>query len=87
MISIFEEYGWDWSYHAYRESSIWERGLVRAIKSIFRTVMIVFIGFAGFVGSVLWLQLGHSSPIGWGNAALHGGIAGALLANAVRVLW
>ncbi len=23
VISIFEEYGWDWSYHAYREASCW----------------------------------------------------------------
>ncbi len=23
LISIFEEYGWDWSYHAYRESHVW----------------------------------------------------------------
>ena len=52
-----------------------------------RTVVIIVVGLAGAVGAALWLQLGHSSPIGWGNAALHGGIAGALLANAVRVLW
>ena len=23
-ISIFEEYGWDWSYHAFRESKTWD---------------------------------------------------------------
>ena len=23
VISIFEEYGWDWSYHAFRESHYW----------------------------------------------------------------
>ena len=23
-ISLFEEYGWDWSYHAFRESSAWD---------------------------------------------------------------
>ncbi|NLE54436.1 MAG: glycoside hydrolase, partial [Lentisphaerae bacterium] len=22
-IAIFEEYGWDWTYHAFRESPIW----------------------------------------------------------------
>ena len=22
-ISIFEEYGWDWTYHAFRESDLW----------------------------------------------------------------
>ncbi|MEI3000919.1 MAG: hypothetical protein V8T86_08465 [Victivallis sp.] len=24
LISIFEEYGWDWSYHAFRESPYWD---------------------------------------------------------------
>lgn len=24
LISIFEEYGWDWSYHAFRESKTWD---------------------------------------------------------------
>ena len=23
VISLFEEYGWDWSYHAFRESHFW----------------------------------------------------------------
>ena len=23
-ISLFEEYGWDWTYHAFRESPIWD---------------------------------------------------------------
>lgn len=24
VVSILEEYGWDWSYHAYREAHIWD---------------------------------------------------------------
>ena len=24
LIEIFEEYGWDWSYHAFRESPVWD---------------------------------------------------------------
>jgi len=24
LIDIFEEYGWDWTYHAFRGSSVWD---------------------------------------------------------------
>ena len=24
LISIFREYGWDWTYHAFRESPVWD---------------------------------------------------------------
>ena len=27
-ISLFEEYGWDWTYHAFRESPIWDVDMV-----------------------------------------------------------
>ena len=27
-IALFEEYGWDWTYHAFRESPIWDVEMV-----------------------------------------------------------
>jgi len=35
LIDLFEEYGWDWSYHAYREAGVWsvEHGPVKKDRS------------------------------------------------------
>jgi len=52
-----------------------------------RTLVIIVVGLATCIGSTLWLQLGHTPPAGWGYAAVQGGFAGVVTANAVRVFW
>ena len=47
-IAVFEDYGWDWSYHAFRESSVWsveheglDRGQLRPAKDTPRQRVLV----------------------------------------------